>query len=153
MAEMTPRERIMAVSHKKRADKLPFFQQWTNCHTGWAERKCRNRGMALTWTRPPYVIKFHGVGITEEQKVVSGQTIFRRTYGTPAGSVFEEEKREAGVALWHGQTDGHATGGKAPKPIELPVAGPADEAQHVGLEGDPQAVIDRIWRAQESHQG
>ena len=103
MDKMTRRERLMATITGQSPDKLPFFHNWRHSQTGWAERECRNRGMGLTWTRPPYTIKLHGVGISEEQRVVSGQKIFRRTYSTPVGSVFEEEKREAGVGLWHGQ--------------------------------------------------
>ena len=103
MIEMTRKDRLMAVSSGQHADRLPFFHNWRHTQTGWAERECRNRGMALTWARPPYVVALHGVKITEEQKTVSGEKRFRRTYKTPVGSVTEEEKRYPGTGLWHGQ--------------------------------------------------
>ena len=102
MAEMTWRERLMAASTMRGADKIPFFHCWRHKQTGWAERECRNRGMGITWARPPYVQKLHGVTIIEEQKEVSGQKVIRRTFKTPLGSVFEEERREPGVGQWHG---------------------------------------------------
>ena len=101
MAEMTRRERIMACALKQRADKLAFYHYWRHCQTGWAERECRNRGMGMNWLRPPYVMRMHGVNITETPAVVKGKTIVRRTYSTPVGSVYEEEWREPGVGLWH----------------------------------------------------
>jgi len=102
MAEMTRRERILAASGKRRADRLPFFHNWRHCQTGWAERECRNRGMGISWARPSYVAKMHGVEMTETQGVSSGQQVIRRTYSTPLGSVTLEEKRETGVEQWHG---------------------------------------------------
>jgi len=101
LAEMTRRERIMACALKQRADKLAFYHYWRHCQTGWAERECRNRGMGMNWLRPPYVMRMHGVNITETPAVVKGKTIVRRTYSTPVGSVYEEEWREPGVGLWH----------------------------------------------------
>ena len=61
MTEMTRRERILTASHKKRTDKLPFLFLWNHGHTGRAERECRNRGMGMSWSRPPYITKMHGV--------------------------------------------------------------------------------------------
>jgi len=101
MAAMTRRERIMTAARKQRADKLPFFHYWRHSQWGWAERQCRNRGMGLNWDRPPYVTKFHGVDVTEQRAVVDGYTVVRRTYTTPIGSVYEDERREPGVGLWH----------------------------------------------------
>jgi len=102
LAEMTRRERIMASARRQRADKLPFFHYWRHCQTGWAERECRNRGMGVNWLRPPYVTRLHGVQITESPAVLEGKTVIRRTYSSPVGSVYEEEWREPGVGLWHG---------------------------------------------------
>lgn len=102
MSEMTRRERLMAATTGRLADKMPFFHNWRHTQTGWAERECRNRGMALTWARPPYVTKLHGVEIREEHKIVSGKKGVRRIYTTPLGSVFEEEIRDRGVGQWHG---------------------------------------------------
>jgi len=103
MSEMTARERLMAATTRRLADKMPFLHNWRHTQTGWAERECRNRGMALTWARPAYVMKLHGVEITEEHKTISGKKAIRRVYATPLGSVFEEETRDPGVGLWHGQ--------------------------------------------------
>ncbi len=80
---MTPRERILAASRKQPTDRLPFFHYWRHCQTGWAERECRNRGMGMNMTRPPYVEKLHGVEVTERRAVVEGRPITRRTFSTP----------------------------------------------------------------------
>ena len=101
MAEMTRYERIMTASHKKRADKLPFFHYWRHSQIGWAERECRNRGMGMCWTRPPYITKMHGVKSSETQVVSSGTVVLRRTYSTPMGSIYLDEKRGPGVEQWH----------------------------------------------------
>jgi hypothetical protein len=101
MAEMTRRERIMAATRKQRADKLPFFHCWRHSQWGWAERECRNRGMGLNIDRPPYVTKFHDVDVTEQRVSVNGQSVVRRTYKTPIGSISEDERREPGVGLWY----------------------------------------------------
>jgi len=101
MAEMTRYERIMSATHKKRADKLPFFHWWRHSQIGWAERECRNRGMGMCWTRPPYITKMHGVDMAETQAVSSGAVVLRRTYSTPVGSIYLDEKREPGVEQWH----------------------------------------------------
>lgn len=87
MPEMTRRERIMTVTHKKRADKLPFFILWRHSQIGRAERECRNRGMGMYWQRPPYITKMHGVKSSETQAVSSGKVVLRRTYSTPVGSI------------------------------------------------------------------
>lgn len=101
MAEMTRRERIMAATRKERADKLPFLHNWRHSQMGWAERDCRNRGMGISWARPCYIMKMHNVESTEEQVVSTGTVVVRRTYNTPVGSVYLEEKREPGVEQWH----------------------------------------------------
>jgi hypothetical protein len=101
--EMTRGERIMAASRRRTADRLPFFHYWRHSQIGWAERECRNRGMGMNWYRPCYVQKMHGVEVTEQPFVSSGQTLVRRTYTTPVGTVWTEEKREPGVGQWHGQ--------------------------------------------------
>lgn len=101
MAEMTRRERIMAATRKERADKLPFLHNWRHSQMGWAERECRNRGMGISWARPCYIMKMHNVESTEEQVVSTGTVVVRRTYNTPVGSVYLEEKREPGVEQWH----------------------------------------------------
>jgi len=103
MDEMTRRERILAASCGQRADRLPFFHYWRHSQVGWAERECRNRGMGMSWCRPCAVQTMHGVEVTEQQVVSSGQTVVRRTYTTPVGTVWTEEKREPGVGQWHGQ--------------------------------------------------
>ncbi len=101
MAEMTRRERIMAATHKKRADKLPFFHFWRHSQVGWAERECRNRGMGMGWLRQSYTTKMHGVDTIEQQAVSSGKVVLRRTFSTPVGTVYLDEKREPGVEQWH----------------------------------------------------
>jgi len=100
---MTRRERIMAASLGRRADKLPFFHYWRHSQIGWAERECRNRGMGMNWTRPCYVEKMHGVEITERQIASSGRIALQRTFSTPIGTVSLEERREPGVGQWHPQ--------------------------------------------------
>jgi hypothetical protein len=97
---MTRRERILAASRRKPADRLPFFHYWRHCQTGWAERECRNRGMGMNWLRAPYVEKLHGVQVTESRAVLDGRPVIHRTYTTPVGSIAEDEFREAGVGQW-----------------------------------------------------
>ena len=101
MAEMSRRERIMASARRQPADRLPFFHYWRHSQIGTAERECRNRGMGMNWVRPPYVTRLHDVDVTEQRATVDGQTVIRRTYSTPVGSVFEDEWRDAGVGQWH----------------------------------------------------
>jgi hypothetical protein len=101
--EMTRRERILAASRRQPTDRLPFFHYWRHSQIGWAERECRNQGMGISWYRPCYVQKMHGVEVTEQPFVSSGQTMVRRTYVTPVGTVWTEERREPGVGQWHGQ--------------------------------------------------
>ena len=103
MADMTRRERILATTRKLRADRLPFFHYWRHSQIGWAERECRNRGMGMCWARPCYVQEMHGVEVTETLGTSSGASVVRRTYATPAGSVWTEERREPGVGQWHAQ--------------------------------------------------
>jgi hypothetical protein len=100
---MTRRERIMAASRKGRVDRLPFLHCWRHSQIGWAERECRNRGMGISWARPCYIMKMHNVDSTEEQVVSTGEVVVRRTYSTPMGSVYLDEKREPGVGQWHAQ--------------------------------------------------
>ena len=102
MVEMTRRERILRVSNKEPADKLPFFHNWRHLQIGWAERECRNRGMGISWARPSYITKIHDVDITEQQLKVNGVTVFRRTYSTPVGSIYLDERRAPGTGEWHG---------------------------------------------------
>jgi hypothetical protein len=101
MAEMTRRERIMAASRKQRTDRLPFFHYWRHSQIGWAERDCRNRGMGINWMRPSFVEKLHGVTVTEQTATYQGQSVIRRTYSTPVGSVYLHEKRFPGTGQWH----------------------------------------------------
>jgi len=103
MPGMTRRERIMAASVKKRADRLPFFHYWRHSQIGWAERECRNRGMGMCWLRPCYVEKMHGVEITESRSSSAGQTVLRRTFSTPVGEVSLAERLEPGVGQWHAE--------------------------------------------------
>jgi len=46
-------------------------------------------------------MKIHNVEITETRGASMGSGIFRITYKTPVGSVYVDEKREAGVGQWH----------------------------------------------------
>ena len=101
MTKMTRRGRIMAATRKARSDNLPFFHYWRHSQIGWAERQCRNRGMGMNWMRPPFTVKHHGIEIQETQAVISGEVIIRRTYSTPVGQVYEDEKRDPGVGQWH----------------------------------------------------
>jgi len=87
----------MAATRKKRADKLPFLHWWQFNQTGWTERACRNKGMGIIWHRPCYVETMHGVEVSEKQVVSTGQVTIRRTYSTPVGSVYLDERREAGA--------------------------------------------------------
>ena len=103
MTDMSRRERIMAASQRKQADRLPFFHFWRHSQIGWAERECRNRGMGMSWTRPCYVEKMHGVEVTERRGSASGQAVVHRTFSTPLGAVSVAERREPGVGQWHGQ--------------------------------------------------
>jgi hypothetical protein len=102
MAEMTRRERIIAASNGKRADKLPFFHWWRHSQIGWAERECRNRGMGMVWSRPSYTAVLHDVEVTEQPVVTGAGKVVRRTYRTPVGSIYVDEKREPGYCQWHG---------------------------------------------------
>lgn len=101
MAEMTRRERILATSRRKRADRLPFIHNWRHSQMGWAERESRNRGMGITWARPCYVQTMHNVECTLTQPASTGTAEVRRTYTTPVGSVSMDEKKEPGVGEWH----------------------------------------------------
>ena len=103
MAEMTRRERILATSRKERADRLPFLHNWRHCQVGNVERECRNRGMGISWARPCYIQKMHNVAYTESQDASTGTVEVRRTYSTPVGSIYMDEKREFGVGEWHAQ--------------------------------------------------
>ena len=103
MAEMSRRERMMAASRGERADRLPFFHYWRHSQIGWAERKCRNRGMGMNWTRPCFAQTMHGVEVSERRISRQGQTLWEQTYSTPVGSVSCVELREPGVGEWHGQ--------------------------------------------------
>jgi hypothetical protein len=103
MHEMSRRERIMAASLKKRADRLPFFHFWRHSQIGWAERECRNRGMGMCWNRPCYVEKMHGVEVTERRGSSSGQATVHRTYSTPVGTATMAERWEPGTGQWHAQ--------------------------------------------------
>jgi hypothetical protein len=103
MAEMTRRERIMAASRKGHADRLPFLHCWRHSQIGLAERECRNRGMGISWARPCYTTEMHNVECTEKQDTSTGTVEVRRTYSTPVGSVYLDEKREPGVGQWHAQ--------------------------------------------------
>ncbi len=90
----------MTATLKKRADTLPFVHYWRHSQMGAAERESRNRGMGINWTRPSFEMEMHGVEVTESQATSGGQTIIRRTYKTPVGSVYLDEKRDPGVGLW-----------------------------------------------------
>ncbi len=56
----------------------------------------------MFWARPPYITKMHGVKSSETQAISSGKVVIRRTYSTPVGSIYLDEKREPGVGQWHG---------------------------------------------------
>ncbi len=101
MAEMTQRERIMATIRKERVDKLPFLHNWRHMQQGRAERECRMKGMGISWSRPSYIYTMHGVTMTETQEVTTGEQLIHRTYSTPVGEIFVEEKRNLGVEQWH----------------------------------------------------
>jgi hypothetical protein len=108
MNERTRRERIIAASRRQgvdvpHTDRVPFFHYWRHSQIGWAERECRNRGMGMCWCRPCAIERVHGVEVTEQAVVSRGETVYRRTYQTPVGTVWTEEKREPGVGQWHGQ--------------------------------------------------
>jgi hypothetical protein len=102
MDQMTNRERLLASARGQAVDRLPFFHYWRHCQFGWAERECRNRGMALNCIRKPYTTRLHGVEVGEQSAKVDGRSVIRRTYSTPVGSVYEDEWREPGVGQWKG---------------------------------------------------
>ena len=102
MTEMTRRERILAASRGERADKLPFFHWWRHSQVGWAERECRNRGMGMAWARPSYTVELRDVDVVEQPVMVEGVKVLRRTYNTPVGAIYLDEKREPGTGEWHG---------------------------------------------------
>ena len=81
---------------------MPFFHYWRHSQIGWAERECRNRGMGMNWVRPSFIQIMHDVAISEEQAVSGGQKVLRRTYATPVGTVYTDERREPGTGQWHG---------------------------------------------------
>jgi len=58
--------------------------------------------MGISWSRPSYITKIHDVDITEQQLEVDGATVFRRTYSTPMGSIYLDERRAPGTGEWHG---------------------------------------------------
>ena len=58
--------------------------------------------MGMCWGRPSYVETLHDVSITDTRAKVGGQTVIRRTYATPVGSIYFDERREPGVGMWHG---------------------------------------------------
>jgi hypothetical protein len=58
--------------------------------------------MAMNWVRPSFVATMHDVSIVEEQAVSDGHPVVRRTYTTPLGSVYTDERREPGTGQWHG---------------------------------------------------
>ncbi|MBC7234198.1 MAG: hypothetical protein H5T69_00025 [Chloroflexi bacterium] len=103
MPEMTRRQRILAAARRQRADRLPFFHYWRHSQVGWAERECRNRGMSMCWVRPSYTERMEGVEIVEQPLRSAQGSVVRRTYHTPLGSVFTEERREPGTGQWHAQ--------------------------------------------------
>ena len=125
MPDMSRRERIMAASQMKQADRLPFFHFWRHSQIGWAERECRNRGMGMCWARPCYVEKMHGVEITERRIVSSGQAVVQRTFSTPVGVVSMAERQEAGVGQWHAQRSWRDV---SPWQTERLIKGPDDYA-------------------------
>ncbi|MDP6508064.1 MAG: hypothetical protein QF719_05860 [Chloroflexota bacterium] len=103
MTEMNRRERLLAATTGQMADRLPFYHYWRHSQIGWAERECRNRGMGMNWTRPPYVEVMHGVEVSEKTVVSRGRPVIRRTYSTAVGSLYLEEIREPGTGQWHAQ--------------------------------------------------
>ncbi len=100
MAAMSRRELIEASARGERPDQLPFFHYWRHCQDGWAEREARNRGMGLIWDRKPYVEILHDVAVREEHLRIDGVPTIRRTFTTPIGSIYEDERREAGTYQW-----------------------------------------------------
>jgi hypothetical protein len=125
MTEMTRRERLLAASRGERPDRLPFFHYWRHSQIGWAERECRNRGMGMNWDRPCAVEVLHDVEVSEQQFQRDGQTLHRRTFRTPVGSVAVVEKRESGTGQWHGQRSWNDI---SPWQVERLIKGPADYA-------------------------
>ncbi len=103
MSEMTRRQRILAASRGQPPDRVPFFHFWRHSQIGWAERECRNRGMGMCWMRPAYTEHVEGVDVVEQPVRSERGSVVRRTYHTPVGSVFTEERREPGTGQWHGQ--------------------------------------------------
>ena len=123
LPDMTPRQRILTASSGGRADRLPFFHFWRHSQIGWAERACRNRGMGMSWVRPCCTETMPGVEITDRQFISAGQTLHRRTFTTPVGSVSVVEKREPGTGQWHAQRSWRDI---SPWQIERLIKGPED---------------------------
>jgi hypothetical protein len=59
--------------------------------------------MGICWLRPSHVQTVHGVEVSDAYTGSSGQSVVRRTFRTPLGSVYLEEKREPGTGEWHAQ--------------------------------------------------
>jgi hypothetical protein len=79
--------------------------------------------MGVAWLRPPYVERLHGVDVTEQRAVVGGQAVVRRTFSTPVGNVYEEERREPGTGQWVAM---RGWKGNLPWTIERLIKGPDD---------------------------
>ena len=128
MTEMTRRERIMAATNKKRADKLPFMHSWSGHQSGSAERECRNRGAGTKGGGSTYLSKMHGVDVTETQAMSSGEVVRRRTFSTPVGSVYEDEKRWPGSGEWEGSNSWRKNSWRNVEPwkINRLIKGPED---------------------------
>jgi len=58
--------------------------------------------MGMSWARPSYTVELRGVDVIEQPVVVEGVKVLRRTYTTPVGSIYLDEKREPGTGEWHG---------------------------------------------------
>jgi hypothetical protein len=58
--------------------------------------------MGMQWARPSYITKIHDVQITEQHLVTEAGSVIRRTYSTPVGSIYLDERREPGSGEWHG---------------------------------------------------
>jgi hypothetical protein len=58
--------------------------------------------MGLSWARPSYIVEIHDVDVTEQQVIEKGKKVYRRTYSTPVGSIYLDERRDLGTGEWHG---------------------------------------------------
>lgn len=100
MVKMTPRERVLAVLHRRKADKIPFTVYETKVSFCATERKLRNRGMCLVKRTASYRIhypnvKIKTIGFHDDR----GKKLLETRYETPDGILCSIEEPK-GFTTW-----------------------------------------------------